>query len=49
VARKVDGDPTKIQGTVERFPWTLVEQELALHTATNQHHHTEGTSVEILN
>jgi len=49
VARKDGGEPTKIQGTVERFPWQPSEQALALHTATNQHHHTEGPSVEILN
>ena len=46
VLSKVVGGPAKVHGTAGRFHGNL--REPALQAAANQHHHTEGTSVEKL-
>ena len=42
------GGPAQVWGTGGRFPRRPCEREPALPAATNQHRHTEETSVEIL-
>ena len=42
------GAPLQLSGTAGRCPWRPCEREPALPAASNQHHHTEETSVEIL-
>jgi len=44
---KICGGPAILPGTVERS-MQLCEQDPALQAATNQHRHTEGSSVEKL-
>ena len=42
------GGAVHVWGTAGRFPWQPCERQPSLPAATNQHRHTEETSVEIL-
>ena len=48
VPRKFGGEGPCTWGTAGRFPWQPCERQPSLPAATNQHRHTEETSVEIL-